>query len=459
MKQRLLSAGKIIASVKMTIYLVGMLAVYIFVLAVLSSGELMDDGPLTYVNRSISEGITGRVLYILFLLNLFILIFKQVLIFIRQFSNGVIPVSPAELAKLPDHIVLDAERIPTGFFERLQQALKKEGFHVKIVPDKGIYAIKGRLSALGKLTLALSLFLLLLGLFISFNFRVAHNITAGEGQDIYLAEQAGVSRYSWTGGRREIKAQKTGALSDISFHLNRVDNGMESGAPRPWYSFLAGHVTAWISYPADTLENEAKIGFYPPKRLMGEYFQLTNFGYAPFAVIKDEQGQIMDQAFVILKLLPAGTEDFFQPTGLPYKFHISLAKSGEGMEISREPVYVLKIIRGKKLIYRGKAAPGQEITFEGKTISFPETRYWVEFNVISDAGIPVSLTGVILGVIGLGLTVFCKFIWYRRELFVISAEEATVQKIYAGARAERAHKSHTMQFQRLLEEIVCSLQN
>lgn len=455
MKQCWVSAGEFFTSVKMAIYLTGMLAVYIFVAGVWSSGELQDNGPLTYVIAGISEGIAGRVLYTLFLLNLFFLIVKRVIKFVRQFSHGVMPISPAEIHTLPDHAVLDAEGFPPGLFERIHAALTEKGYHIQVGPGGGIYAVKGRLSALGKLILALSLFLLLFGVFISFNSRVAREIIAGEGESVYLDEQAGVSRYTWTSGRREIKLQERGNFSGFSFRLNRVYTGQESGSSRPWYSFLAGDITAWITYPVLSPENEATIPFYPPQRLMGKYLQLSDFGYAPFVLIKDEQGKVVERSFMILRLLPAGREDFFQPPGSVYKFYVSLVpKSGQesGKDFS-VPDYFLKITRGEQIIYRGKVTPGQDMYFEGKTVSFSETRYWAGFNVISDDGLPIVFTGIILGVIGLVSTVLCKIICYRRELFVVPVEEAAGTKIYAGARAERASKAHAGQFHCLLEEI------
>jgi hypothetical protein len=454
MKEKLVSVGRFFASVKMTIYLIGLLALYIFVLAVWSSGELQDVGPITYLTTGIAEGIAGRLFYSFLLLNLFLLILKRVLVFVRQYSQSSIQVSPEQVLSLPDHIVMDAEEITNEYFNQLNTRLSEMGYHVKHSTQGGIYAVKGRLSELGKLVLAFSLFLLLLGLFISLNFRTAYEIVAGEGQDVFLKEQARASRNSWTEGSRETKAREADNLPDVSFRLNRVDTAGESDTSRPWYSFLSGNITAWIAYPADTLESEAAIGFYPPQRVMGEYLQLTDFGYAPMVLIKDQQGRIMTQSFVILRLLPAGTEDSIQPPGSPYSFYFSLAGQEHAGD-SRIPDYILKITRGVDIVYQGQVAQGKTITFEGNTLSLPETTHWVSFNVVDDYGIPISFTAIILGVIGLGLTFCCKFIWYRRELYFIPVmHEPAVKKVYVGSKAERSRKTHSEQLDLLLEKLL-----
>ena len=121
-------------------------------------------------------------------------------------------------------------------------------------------------------------------------------------------------------------------------------------------------------------------------------------GPAPRFLIKNYKGKELHSAFVKLSLNPAGREDYFRSPALPHRFYMSMTGRDE------KPFH-LKIMRGKLIIEKKEIGIGQDVEFEGFTISFPEISKWVELEVKHYPGNMVALAGFVIGMVGVALKI------------------------------------------------------
>jgi hypothetical protein len=143
------------------------------------------------------------------------------------------------------------------------------------------------------------------------------------------------------------------------------------------------------------------------------FIALTDFGYAPRYVLSDLSGRQLEAERVYMKLFPPGAEDRFEAMFLGYLFYVRLYPDFDGNEETpgsrslaiRDPVYNLRIVRNKDIVYSGLLKPTEKLRFDNGVISLPEVTMWVKFRVVRDPGVPVAAGGLVLLVLSLLLRI------------------------------------------------------
>jgi hypothetical protein len=146
-------------------------------------------------------------------------------------------------------------------------------------------------------------------------------------------------------------------------------------------------------------------------RLFSEwtFITLTDFGYAPRYVLSDLSGRQLEAERVYMRLFPPGAEDRFEAMFLGYLFYVRLYPDFDGNEdapgsrslMIREPMYNLRIVRNKDIVYSGLLKPTEKIRFDNGVVSLPEVTMWVRLRIVRDPGLPVAAGGLVLLVLSL----------------------------------------------------------
>jgi len=139
------------------------------------------------------------------------------------------------------------------------------------------------------------------------------------------------------------------------------------------------------------------------------FLRLSGFGYTPRYELSDREGAVIDSAFVKLNLFPPGQRDYFTLPDYPHRFYLEVWPDfalEEGEPVNRSmylthPGVLLRVVRGRLDLGGAILEPGKGFEFEGLTLRFPEIRYWGEFTLVRDPGIPVVFAGYLLGFVGL----------------------------------------------------------
>lgn len=241
---------------------------------------------------------------------------------------------------------------------------------------------EGRLQVIRKAPLLLGLIIFLSGFFLSITTRNFSYVLLGEGD-----------RYSPIRENYVLYVDKiTAPLKEKYLDLEE-EKGFFKYEPE---AFVSDGERRWRIVP------------YPPKKIGNAYYHILDFGIAP-GVRLTEGDKILQEGYVVLRLLPPGNQDYFEITPYPYRFYIKLAPDRvveKGRVIGRSfnlkvPRYDLKILRGEEIVAEGIS--DGKIGFNGLSLNFFEPTYWVRMEVVRDMGLPIIAAGIILIVIGIPL--------------------------------------------------------
>lgn len=139
-----------------------------------------------------------------------------------------------------------------------------------------------------------------------------------------------------------------------------------------------------------------------PSFIAGTLMRVTNFGYAPHYQISDPSGEVLDEAYAILKLFPPGSEDSFSMTFLPITFYVRYFPDGipwkEKSPASDDrppgPAYLLRASRNLDLIlYTSALAPAEKASIGPEMISLLDVVRWAEIRIVRDSGLFLLLPG------------------------------------------------------------------
>ncbi|NIP95376.1 MAG: hypothetical protein GWO24_18800 [Akkermansiaceae bacterium] len=144
------------------------------------------------------------------------------------------------------------------------------------------------------------------------------------------------------------------------------------------------------------------------------FVSVTDFGYAvDYALLNPSERELESQT-LSLGTYPPGAEDVFEAVFMGYQFHVSVfpdyveqdGKPGTRSLELNNPVYRVRIVRNKDIVYEGVMPPGLKLRFDNTVLTFREPSRWVRFRFVRDLGIPVAASGalcLLLGVAFLGL--------------------------------------------------------
>lgn len=139
------------------------------------------------------------------------------------------------------------------------------------------------------------------------------------------------------------------------------------------------------------------------------FLRMSGFGYTPRYEVGDNQGRVIESLFVKLTVFPPGTRDSFNLESFPHAIELGItpdATEEDGRLISHSlnlvhPILTARVSRGRIILAEENLALGEKLDFEGLSLSFPEIRYWGEFSVVRDPGVPVLFSAFALAIVGL----------------------------------------------------------
>lgn len=398
------------------------LSVFIFIMGLTYTLFLVIFGivvPLLWVTN-ISKLLPFKILYLLFFINLVICEIKWIPVIIRRCGRPTCPETEEDMQRFRHNIEIQNSKFK---IQNLSSYLRRRGYRVTLevrsqkpeeerVSDLAshispfLYAYRGRFSTIGNLLFHIAFLFLLAGVAASSLFRFEGRARVPEG-------------YPFSGSRAEYSMSSSALLAG----LPNVSFSVEKITPRFWedqllYTDLRADVTtdngpgsAWMSSPLS---------------INGARITITSLGITPRFVLKDKEGKELDTADINLAVFAPGTEDHFQIPGFPHQvfvsfspdYYVSNGKAGNRSMELNNPVYLLKVFRGRLLVYSGGIRPKEEAVFEGLRLSFPEIRYWGEFRIIRDPGFTIIWIAFVLFGIGLVL----RLLFYKREVFVVEKD-------------------------------------
>lgn len=389
------------------------ISVFIFIMGLTYTFFLIIFGLLVstaWVN-SISRLLPFKVLYLLFFLNLIICEIKWMPVIVRKCRRLKYPEATEDFQRFRHKIEVSGQG---SGVRSLEGYLRWRGYKVQWPGETNsplpssqssllLYAYKGRFSPIGNLLFHIAFLLLLFGVGVSVFFRFAGSARVTEG-------------YPFSGSANEygmISASPLTFPPDVSFSLSRLTSRFWKG------ELLFTDLRADVSYPG----GEGSAWLSSPLRINGARVTVNSIGITPMYLLKDNEGKELDRAFVNLAVFAPGTEDHFQIPGYPHQIFISFypdyeLKDGKAATRSmnvKNPVYYLRIFRGRLPVYSGLLKPGEEATFESLRLSFPEMKYWGEFRIVKDPGF-IFIWGAFI-LFGIGLS--WRLLFYRREVAII----------------------------------------
>lgn len=233
-------------------------------------------------------------------------------------------------------------------------------------------------------------------------------VAAGFGVSVLLGQEASV----WVAVGEEFESRPD------QFLTHRPPRLMDTGVPR--LDFRVGRIEP--EYWRDELlftRLEAELNLDGRKRTTrinrplwlgwGTFLRLSGFGYTPRYELLDADGGLLDSAFVKLNVFPPGARDYFTIPDHPHRIHIEILpnfalEQGQPTTATLDlvnPAVVVEVTRGHLNIGDGVLRRGEGFVFEGRTLRFPEIRYWGEFSIVEDGGVPLVLLGYLAGLVGL----------------------------------------------------------
>jgi hypothetical protein len=130
---------------------------------------------------------------------------------------------------------------------------------------------------------------------------------------------------------------------------------------------------------------------------------------------------VLDEGYVMLRILPPGAQDSFDISPFPYNFSVRIApekvlRKGDArlkLYNLNRLAYEVEVRRGDNTLFEGDTSEGR-VVFEGAELSFMKPTYWVLLEVVKDPGRPVLLWGIAIMAAGLPLWLLSLIIRKRK---------------------------------------------
>ena len=343
----------------------------------------------------------------------------------------------------------------------------------QVAAEKGLWAREG-----GSLVFHLSFYVLLAAI-------VLGQLLTFEGQRGVVEGDPGfrdtaVSYWAYSPGRWFGEGDHQGWRLELErFHVDWVRDPLAPGAGQPTVFRSDVRVT-----PADGEPFDAVIDSNRPLNLDGTRITQLDWGYAPRVVVEVD-GEVVHDTFLTPVITDGG---FFRgavkapaadpDVGLDV-FLYPFAPDGEdgrpvptGAPWADAPLLVFQQFRGdlrlgatqqtineldvEALTSQGFGALrlGQSMELEGVTITFPELRRWVGYQVSSRPQVPYLLFGSVLLVVGLLGSLYA----YRRRLWVVTMEDGAAPRtlVTVAGRSFQRPEAFEEEFADLVAELMAA---
>ncbi|MBI5196776.1 MAG: hypothetical protein HZA10_10715, partial [Nitrospirae bacterium] len=136
------------------------------------------------------------------------------------------------------------------------------------------------------------------------------------------------------------------------------------------------------------------------------FYSIKDFSYAPRCRISVSTGEVMNDAYSIMRLFPPDTEDSFRLLTLPHTFYLRYypegLMTGGGASAAGQkkgPLYKLRVVKNLDIVFNGYVSADEKTTVGSITIAIDDIKKWVEIAVVRDYGIYLIVPGMVIAVI------------------------------------------------------------
>ncbi len=315
------------------------------------------------------------------------------------------------------------------------------GYGYKMIPGDGCFrGIKNRFSPIGSLLFHVSFIIMLAGGMLIFHSRFSGVTYVTEGQEFYgtAAEYSRIVRFS------DIRS----SVPHIAFRLISIKPEFEKNEAIsirteiiPLYGKDKGAKTEFnVNYPyAD-----------------GSVTMLVkDAGVAPFFEVYNRSENKLVSAFIPLRVLQ-GEIDSFPIPDTAYKVQVQFWPDyyvdPEGYIKTytyylKRPLFKITVFRDGKEIASGKLhSPSESLMFEGNRLSYKEIKYFGAFNVTSEFGGWVLITGFVIALAGL----VTKLLFERREIIGMVSCKEDIKYVTLALKSEYYRSSTAQELDKII---------
>lgn len=386
----LLDLGGLLGSWRLSIVLMVVAGLYYALLAIWAGASP------PHVVRNIAALSPFWLVYLLLLVNTGLCLWRRIPTLRRDLSR-----EPRWSERAPDWRRPLAPGEGAGEARALARSL---GYRVTIAEEERVVAVQRRWSALGTFLFHGAFFLVALGFLATLLARQEARVWVAVGEDYTARPDQVLSRSA--------PRLLGGGEPDLGFRVEEI-------TPEFWRDQLlfttleAGLVLGGGERATTRINRPLWVG-------PATFLRLAGFGYAPRYELSDRRGEVLDSAFVKLNLFPPGQRDQFRIPGYPHRLYLEVLPDyvdDGGRAATRSlnlvrPATELQVYRGRLDLGGGLLVGDEGHEYEGLTLSFPEIRYWGEFSIVTDPGVPLLFLGYLVALAGLAL----KLCGRRREV-------------------------------------------
>lgn len=198
-----------------------------------------------------------------------------------------------------------------------------------------------------------------------------------------------------------------------------------------------------------------------PVKLNGYNVVFSKAGYAPHFILKDKDGELLDDSIVNMKIMMPGKPDSYMISDEALSIDVELFPDyymdGDShmtkSDVPNNPVLYVKIKKWDKVIGGGFLHLGDEVKFDNYLIEFSELRHWVKLGLSRDPGMPAILIGFIMIVVGL----IVRFVLNDRRVWLIMNSSESGLELGLGGRSGYFPAMFDEELKALSEEIKLKL--
>lgn len=175
------------------------------------------------------------------------------------------------------------------------------------------------------------------------------------------------------------------------------------------------------------------------------FYQSARYGFSPLLVIEDSYGRELLRAYVSLNRVEGKGK---------VEFKDSFTVPGTALRVKAQYYPNTKVLRlevsdGQKGLFKGHLSLNQSANFDGLALTFGGVRYWSDFLVTKDQGIPIVFTGFWLAVIALAV----RFLLSHKRVWVFIKEDKGKVVAGIGGTSDRHKALFAAEFGKIVGEI------
>jgi cytochrome c biogenesis protein len=360
------------------------------------------------------------------------------------------PVAPRNLARLPAHTAYTTEEDAAAVLDRARRVLKRRRYRLAVTPPDGdaVAAERGYLREAGNLLFHVAVLVVLVGFAVGslFGYKGGVIVLVGNGFANGLTQYDDFD----PGSLFDPDRMEPFFINVDDFEVEWITEGRAKGMARKFVSALT-----WKDSPSGE-SHHYDLRVNHPLTIGGTEVFLIGHGYAPVITVRDGNGDVttsgptiflpQDQSFLSFGVVkapdaeptPIGLEGLFYPTylsvnGDPVNVMGDLRNPTLSLEAytgdlglddgTPQSVYVLdksnatKIVKPDGSMFRVDLQPGQtvELPDGAGSVTFEGVQRWNRIQISRTPGKLVALTGVVLALLGMLLSLFVRprRVWVR----------------------------------------------